>query len=115
MLLLTYIYWSNSKMAPISYNYNTEYTTKWKDYVERNDVAINSTIKPCILLVKFNLSIVSQASWLRRSPHNKRVVSSSPAMDNNFSFCSSSFRSLQHEEAHANEINHEIHLANTLC
>ena len=32
----------------------------------------------------------------------------------NFSFCKSCFRSLQLEEAHANEINHDIHLANTL-
>ena len=33
---------------------------------------------------------------------------------NNFSFCKSRFRSLQLEEAHANEINYVIHLANTL-
>ena len=32
----------------------------------------------------------------------------------NFSFCKSRFRSLQLEEADANEINHDIHLANTL-
>ena len=31
-----------------------------------------------------------------------------------FSFCKSRFRSLQLDEAHANEINHDIHLANTL-
>ena len=31
-----------------------------------------------------------------------------------FSFCKSRFRSLQQEEAHANEINHDKHLANTL-
>ena len=31
-----------------------------------------------------------------------------------FSFCKSRFRSLQPWEAHANEINHDIHLANTL-
>ena len=34
--------------------------------------------------------------------------------EKNFSFCKSRFRSLQLEEAHANEINHDIHLANTL-
>ena len=32
----------------------------------------------------------------------------------NFSFCKSRFRSSQQEEAHANEINNDIHLANTL-
>ena len=32
----------------------------------------------------------------------------------NYSFCKSRFCSLQLEEAHANEINHDIHLANTL-
>ena len=43
------------------------------------------------------------------------VVSSNPAVGKkNFSFCKSSFRSLQLEEANANEINHDIHLANTL-
>ena len=31
-----------------------------------------------------------------------------------FSFCKSRFRSLQPEEAHANKINYDIHLANTL-
>ena len=31
-----------------------------------------------------------------------------------FLFCKSCFRSLQLEEAHANEINHDRHLANTL-
>ena len=43
----------NSKMKSISYNYNTEYTTKWKHSVARYDVAINSTMQTCILLVKF--------------------------------------------------------------
>ena len=43
------------------------------------------------------------------------VVSSKPAVGKkDFSFCRSRFRSLQLEEAHANEINHDIHLANTL-
>ena len=37
----------NSKITPISYDYITEYVTKWYD------VAINSTMKTCILLVKF--------------------------------------------------------------
>ena len=32
----------------------------------------------------------------------------------NFSFCNSRFSSLQPELARANEINHNIHLANTL-
>ena len=44
-----------------------------------------------------------------------KIVSSSPAVGKkNFSFCKSRFRSLQLEEADANEINHDIHLANTL-
>ena len=38
-------------MTSISYNYNTEYTTKWKQY----DIAINSTMKTCILLVNFKI------------------------------------------------------------
>ena len=42
------------------------------------------------------------------------VVSSSPGMGKNFSFCNSRFRSLQPELARANEIIHNIHLANTL-
>ena len=41
-------------------------------------------------------------------------VSSSLAVGKHFSFCKSRFRSLQLEEAHANEINHDIHLTNTL-
>ena len=68
--------------------------------------------------LSFNTSPVCQvwmAKRLRRWPQNSRVVSSSPAVDKkNFPFCKSSFRSLQLEEAHANEINHELHLANTL-
>ena len=44
-----------------------------------------------------------------------KIVSSSPAVGKkNFSFCKSRFRSLQLEEARANEINHDRHLANTL-
>ena len=42
-------------------------------------------------------------------------MSSSPAVGkNNFSFCKSRYCSLQLEEVHANEINRDIHLANTL-
>ena len=42
-------------------------------------------------------------------------MSSSPAVAKmNFSFCKPRFRSLQLEEAHVNEINHDMHLANTL-
>ena len=40
-------------MTSISYNYNTEYSTKWKHYVALYDVAINSAVETCILLVKF--------------------------------------------------------------
>ena len=42
------------------------------------------------------------------------VVSSSPDMGKNFSFVILGFRSYQPELARANEINHNIHLANTL-
>ena len=38
-----------------------------------------------------------------------------PVMGKNFSFSNYRYHSLQLEEAHANEINHDIHLANTLC
>ena len=52
---------------------------------------------------------------LRRWLHNPKVMSSSPNIGKkNFSFCKSRLRSLQEEEAHANEINHDIHLANTV-
>ena len=55
------------------------------------------------------------AKRLRRWLHKPKVVSSSPAVGKTyFSFCKSRFRSLQQEEAHANEINHDILLANTL-
>ena len=55
------------------------------------------------------------AKWLRRWPHNPEVVSSNPAVGKkNFSFCESRSSILQLEEAHANEINHDIHLANAL-
>ena len=47
--------------------------------------------------------------------HYQKVVSSSPAVGKmNFSFCKSRFRSLQPEEAHSNEINNGMHIANTL-
>ena len=55
------------------------------------------------------------AKRVRRWVHNPKFVNSSPAVDKkNFSFCKSRFRSLQLEEAHANEIKHDIPLANTL-
>ena len=55
------------------------------------------------------------AKWLRRWLHKPKVVSSNQAVGKkNFSFCKSRFRSLQLEEAHSNEINHDLNLANTL-
>ena len=50
---LTNRYWSNRKMTSISHNYNIEYmpTLAWYD------VAINSTIKTCILLYKFETAV----------------------------------------------------------
>ena len=43
---LTNIYWSNSKMTPISYDYIMEYMTKWEHSLAWYDVAINSIITP---------------------------------------------------------------------
>ena len=89
----------------IAQYYKTEFSTKWKDSVGWYAVAtcINSTMKPCSLLVKFHLSIVSHVSRLRWwSLYNQRVVSSSPNVDRNFSFCNPRFSSLQLEGAHAN-------------
>ena len=53
-------YWPNSKMTSISYDYITEYMTKWKHFLAWYDVAINSTIHTCILLDKFKLLLVYQ-------------------------------------------------------
>ena len=41
---LTNRYLSNSKMTSISYNYNTNYTTKWKHALPLYDVAIKTTM-----------------------------------------------------------------------
>ena len=91
------------------YEYNTEYSAAC--YHEDLNSKGN-------MWLRFNMSIVYQlsvAERLRRWLHNLKVVSSSPAVDKkNFSFCKPRVRSLQLEEAHANEINHFIHLANTL-
>ena len=43
-----------------------------------------------------------------------RVVFNGYGVGKNFSFCYSYFRFLQLEEAHSNEINHDIYLANTM-
>ena len=95
------------------YVYIAEYTTKHSATCSDED--LNSTEKTWL---SFNTSSVYQiwiAKRLRRWTRNPRVVSSSPAVGKkNFSFCKSRFRSLQLEEVHANEINHDIHLANTL-
>ena len=92
------------------YQYNTKCTTH-----TCCDEDLNDTEKTWL---SFNNSTVCPA-WmaerLRRWPQNSRDVISIPAVGkNNFSFCKSRFRSLQLEEAHANEINHDTHLANTL-
>ena len=44
---------ANSKMTSISYDYITEYMTKWKLSPAWYDEAINSTIHTYILLEKF--------------------------------------------------------------
>ena len=85
---LTNRYWSNSKMTSISYNYNTEYTTKWKHYLAWYDVVIS----------------YSTLSFKLLFPDFPRI----------FHFVILGFRSLQPEFAHANEINHDILRANTL-
>ena len=54
---------SNSKMTPISYNYNTKYTTKLKHALALYDVAIDSTMNTCILLDTFK-SVVSIWDWM---------------------------------------------------
>ena len=68
--------------------------------------------------LRFNTSTVYQlsvAERLRRWLLNPEVVRSSPAVGKkNFSFCKPRVRSLQLEEARVNEINHDMHLANTL-
>ena len=98
------------------YEYYTEYTRKhsatcYKMYHED----LNVTEKTWL---RFNTSIVYQLSvaWrLRRWLLNPEVVSSSPAVGKKiFSFCKPRFRSLQLEEAHVNEISHDMHLANNL-
>ena len=43
--LLTNIFRSNSKMTPTLYNYNTEYTTKWKHSAKWYDVHVAASYK----------------------------------------------------------------------
>ena len=50
---LANIYWSDSKMTPISYDYITEYMKKWKHILAWYDVAKNSKMRTFILLVEF--------------------------------------------------------------
>ena len=114
---LTERYWSNSKMTSISYNYNTEYTTKWKHSLAWYDVSINSKIKTCILLYKFKLSFVCKI-WRPNGLGTRLVIQGSwvrvPLWTRIFHFVIVGFRSLQPELAHANEINHDILRANNL-
>ena len=49
-LTYIYIYWSNSKMTPIIYDYTIECMAKREHYLEWYDVAINRIIKTYILL-----------------------------------------------------------------
>ena len=95
------------------YEYNTEYTTKHSATCSDED--LYSRGKTWLTFDTSSVCPVWMAKRLRRWPQDPRFVSSSPAVGKkNFSFCKSRFRSLQLEEAHANEINHDIHLANTL-
>ena len=50
---LANIYWPNSKMTSISYDYITEYMTKWKHSLAWYDVAINITMNTYILMDKY--------------------------------------------------------------
>ena len=95
------------------YEYNTQYMTKHSTTCCDED--LNDTGKTWLCFNKLRVCPACIAKRLRRWPQNRRVVSSNPDVGKkNFSFCKSRFRSLQLEEAHANEINHDIHLANTL-
>ena len=97
----------------MQYEYNTEYTTKHS--VTCSDEDINNTVKTWLSFNKSTVCQVWMAKRLRRCLDNPKVVSSSRAVSKkNFWYCKSRFRSLQLEEAHANEIGHDIHLANTL-
>ena len=98
------------------YEYNTEYTRKHSAACYKmNHEDLNVTGKTWL---RFNTSMVYQlsvAERLRRWLLNPEVVRSSPAVGKkNFSFCKPRFRSLQLEEGRVNEINHDMHLANTL-
>ena len=53
MKLLSFYCLTNIYLTLISYDYITEYMTKWKHSLAWHDVAINSTMKTCNLLVKF--------------------------------------------------------------
>ena len=114
---LTNRYWSNSKMKSISYNYNTEYTTKWKHYFAWYDVAINRTIKPVFYCIIFQLSFPDQ-TWLPNGQGTRLENQGSwvrvPLWARIFHFVILGFRSLQPEFAHANEINHDILRANSV-
>ena len=55
-----------------------------------------------------------QASWPNGYGVGLQIQGSPLWARRIYSFCKSSFCTLQLEEAHANEINHDIHLANTL-
>ena len=91
---LTDIFWSNSKMTPILYNYNTDYTTKCKHSAEWYDLTKNSTMKTYCLLVKFKIidSITDlMDEWLRHFTCDLGAVNLSTAVGKNFSFFNSRF------------------------
>ena len=104
-------------------NRHNHCTTKWV-VIDRYNVSEGTrffyslSVTGCTKTGLFSLwtnILILMAKWLRCLPPNPGNVSSNPAVGKkNFSFCKSRFRSLQLEEAHANEINHDIHLANTL-
>ena len=96
---LTNIYWSNSKMTPISYDYIMEYMTKREHYLALN----------CRFQIRLD-GLMDKALDLRIRGRDFRV----PLWANIFHFVILGFRSLQPEFAHANEINHDILRASTL-
>ena len=138
---LTNIYWSNSKMTSISYNYNTKYTTKWKHSLAWYDVAINNKMKTCILLFSFKaksrkyqwvFELKSRVkTWQVRGIWSQQLTcvyqigwpnGLGTRLENQGSWVRvpvwarifhPGFRSLQPELVHANEINRDILRANT--
>ena len=106
------VYWSNSKAIHMLYDYNTEHITKHSAMCYDED--INSTGKP---LLSSNLSIVYQVSWPNSYGGGFSIQGSwvrIPLWVKFFYFVILASAPCSLKEAHAYEMNHDIHLANTL-